>query len=65
MITEQVLGIVYRVISLYLIKKEGYSKKGRPHGRGNVDLQMTAQGTFLPLIVNLPASAFLDSTLIH
>ena len=44
-ITGQVLGIVYRVISMHLVMKAGYSKKGSPHWRGNVDSQMTAQGT--------------------
>ncbi len=44
-ITGQVLGIVYRVISMHLVMKAGYSEKGSPHWRGNVDSQMTAQGT--------------------
>jgi hypothetical protein len=43
-ITGQVLGIVYSVISMHLVMKAGYSKKGSPHWRGNVDSQMTVQG---------------------
>jgi hypothetical protein len=33
-IMGQVLGIVYRVISMHLVMKAGYSKKGIPHWRG-------------------------------
>jgi len=41
-ITGLVLGIVYRIISMHLVMKADYSKKGSPHWRGNVDSQMTA-----------------------
>ncbi len=75
MITGQVLDIVYRVISMHLVKKAGGWKIGSPYWCGNVDLQVTALGTllplnflvlsiaagrFLPLIVKSRASAFVD-----
>ena len=51
-ITGQVPGIVYRVISMHLVMKEGYSKKGSLHWSGNVDSQMTALGTLLTVSDN-------------
>ncbi len=47
--TGQVLGIVYRIISMGLVMKAGYSKKVSTHWRGSIDSQMTAQGTLRPL----------------
>jgi hypothetical protein len=43
-ITDQVLGIVYRVIDMHPVMKAGYSKKDHPHWWGNDNLKMTALG---------------------
>ena len=42
LITGQVLGIVYRVISMHLVKKAGCWKIGSPLWCSNVDSQVTA-----------------------
>jgi len=49
-ITGQVQGIVYCVISMHLVMKAGYSKKGIPLWRGKVVSKMTAQGTLQTLV---------------
>ncbi len=43
---------------MHLVKMAGYSKKGSPHWRGNVDSQMTAQGTLQTLSDEIWRAAF-------
>jgi hypothetical protein len=47
-IIGQVLGIVYRVISLHLVKKVGYSKKTARTGAITLIQRFGRSGAFMP-----------------
>jgi hypothetical protein len=48
LITGQVLGIVYPVISMYLVKKAGYSQKTARTGAITLIQRFGRSGTFMP-----------------
>jgi len=48
LITGQVLGIVYRVISMHLVKKVGYSKKTARTGAVTLIQRFGRSGAFMP-----------------
>jgi hypothetical protein len=48
LITGQVLGIVYRVISMYLVKKAGYSQKTARTGAVTLIQRFGRSGAFMP-----------------
>ena len=48
LITGQVLGIVYRVISMHLVKKAGYSRKAARTGAVTLIQRFGRSGAFMP-----------------